>query len=491
MYSITVAGPRRGAAQGEAMKPSNPFSLLLALALAAAAAAPFSAHSARQAAAAVPIPDHGVVAVDDRHLDPEYWIARLGAAADRPYLDAAAIARQNADLVARDDSVRDVAALPARLDGAEVEGWIRALSSRPEGERYDAAGAVLPASFFDALEDNLALDAIPRSQATRYGLVVRRADLRTFPDDTRVFSRAGDADIDRFQESVLFPGTPVAVAHESGDGRWLFVVSDRYSAWIERDAVATGGRDAVLGYARRSPSLIVTGATARTVYNPELPQVSELQLDMGVRVPLLHDWPADRAVHGQHPYFGHVIELPVRRDDGTLELVPALLPRTADVSPQPLPLTPANLIGQAFKFLGERYGWGHSYNARDCSGFVSEVYRSMGVRVPRNTRDQSVSPALDKTLFDDSDDHAARMAEVAKLEVGDLVYIPGHVMMVIGREDGTTYVIHDTTGISYRGAGGDLVRMPLNGVVVTPLEPLMFDRDQPTIDRITSIVRIR
>lgn len=469
------------------MKPSNLFILLLALAW-AGAAAPISA---RQAAAPATIPAHGVVAVDDRHLDPGHWIERLGAAADRPYLDAAAIARQNAGLVARDDSVRDVAALPAELDGAEVREWIRKLSSRPEGERFDAAGAVLPAAFFDALDHNLALDAVPASQATRYGLVVRRADLRTFPDATLIFSRPGDTDIDRFQESALFSGTPVVVAHESGDGRWLFVASARYSAWIDRDAVAIGERDTVLGYARKSPSLVVTGATARTVYNPEQPQVSELQLDMGVRVPLLADWPADRAVHGQHPYFGHVIELPLRQDDGTLELVPALLPRTADVSPQPLPLTPANIIGQAFKFLGERYGWGHSYNARDCSGFVSEVYRSMGVQVPRNTRDQSVSPALDKTLFDESDSHAARMAEVAKLEVGDLVYIPGHVMMVIGRENGTTYVIHDTTGISYLGAGGDLVRMPLNGVVVTPLEPLMSGQDRPTIDRITSIVRIR
>ncbi|WP_407352077.1 SH3 domain-containing protein [Luteimonas sp. R10] len=469
------------------MKPSNLFILLLALALAGAAApAP-----ARQTEAPAAIPAHGVVAVDERHLDPEHWIERLGAAADRPYLDAAAIARQNADLVARDGSVRDIAALPAELDGAEVREWIRALSSRPQGERFDAAGAVLPATFFDALDRNLALDAVPASQATRYGLVVRRADLRTFPGATRIFSRPGDTDIDRFQESALFPGTPVVIAHESGDGRWLFVVSDRYSAWIDRDAVAIGERDTVLGYARKSPSLVVTGATARTVYNPEQPQVSELQFDMGVRVPLLADWPADRAVHGQHPYFGHVIELPLRQNDGTLALVPALLPRTADVSPQPLPLTPANIIGQAFKFLGERYGWGHSYNARDCSGFVSEVYRSMGVQVPRNTRDQSVSPALDKTLFDASDSHADRMAEVAKLKVGDLVYIPGHVMMVIGRENGTTYVIHDTTGIGYRGAGGDLVRIPLNGVVVTALEPLMSGQDRPTIDSITSIVRIR
>jgi hypothetical protein len=87
-----------------------------------------------------------------------------------------------------------------------------------------------------------------------------------------------------------------------------------------------------------------------------------------------------------------------------------LLPANSDSSDDYLPLTRANLIRQAFKFLGERYGWGHSYDARDCSGFVSEVYRSMGVQLPRNTRDQAVSPGLDARRFDEGDDRAERLA---------------------------------------------------------------------------------
>ena len=460
--------------------------LLLLLVLGVSAAAP--AHAERQGSWSIPA--HGVVALEEAHLDPEHWVARLGDSADQPWLGPARIAHQNAELVRLDETVRDVAAIPGTLRGENVRAWIEAASVRPEGERYGVDGHALPAAFFDALERNLALDAIPDTQPTPFGLVVRRADLRAFPDATRVFSQRGETNIDRFQESALFPGDAVAVAHASADGQWVFVVSDRYRAWIEREAVAIGDYDTVTGYVAATPSLIVTGATARTVFNPERADVSELQLDMGVRVPLHPDWPADRAVHGQHPAFGHVVQLPARRADGSLDLVPALLPRTAEVAAEPLPLTPANLIRQSFKFLGERYGWGHSYNARDCSGFLSEVYRSMGVQIPRNTSRQSISPALDKTLFTPDDGRDVRMAEVAKLEVGDMIFIPGHVMMVIGREDGTTWLIHDTAGINYVKEG-EFVRVPLHGVAVTPLEPLMSSRTESVIDRITSIVRIR
>ena len=153
--------------------------------------------------------------------------------------------------------------------------------------------------------------------------------------------------------------------------------------------------------------------------------------------------------------------------------------------------TRANLLRQGFKFLGERYGWGHANNARDCSGFVSEVYRSLGVQLPRNSRDQGESPALNRIAFTDADSREERMAAMKGLQVGDLVYIPGHVMMVIGRDRGSLYVIHDTTGITYRGADGALARVRLNGVSVTPLEPLMLGEDESYIDGIYSIQRIR
>ncbi|MGO4700981.1 C40 family peptidase [Dyella sp. 2RAB6] len=437
----------------------------------------------------MPVPPSGVIGVGAEQLDPAFWV-RQAPAPDAVVLDSATIAARNAKLLQVDPSMHDLQALPATLGRAQVLKWIQDLSRRPSRELYDEAGQLVPAATLDALLPSLALDQLPATQKTRYGLVVKRAALRSFPTALRVFSHRGDTDIDRFQETAEFPGMPVAIAHTSQDGRWLFVVSPRYAAWVERDAVAEGSREQVLAYADKTPYRVITGATEHTVHTREQPGVSQLQLDMGTRVPLAQGLAADQPVNGQHPYSSYTLELPIRQADGALAFSPALLQKNTDSSADYLPLTRANLIRQAFKFLGERYGWGHAYDARDCSGFVSDVYRSLGVQMPRNTSAQAVSPGLEHTLFTDKDSRATREKAIDQLQIGDLIYIPGHVMMMLGRIDGEPYVIHDTNGLSYRD-GGVLRRVKLNEVSVTPLRPLMFNDTQRYIDRMTSIVRIR
>ncbi|HEX3122750.1 MAG TPA: SH3 domain-containing protein, partial [Rhodanobacteraceae bacterium] len=390
---------------------------------------------------ALTVPSSGVIGVDDAMLASDFWIRRLNDA-DRIVLDDKAIAAENTALVQKDSTLHDLQALPATLTRKQVTDWINAMSERPSKPMYDADNAELGSAALDALVANVDVASVAEQTQARYALVVHRADLRTFPTTQRAFSERNNSNIDRFQESALFPGTPVVIVHASRDGKWRFVISPRYAAWVESRFLAEGPAAQVFGYADAKPYRIVTGATVTTVYTPAQPALSQLQLDMGVRVPLEADWSAEKSVDGQHPYTAHVIQLPLRADDGSLKVVAALLPKTADTQSDYLPLTRANILRQAFKFLGERYGWGHSYNARDCSGFVSDVYRSMGVQMPRNTRDQAVSPGLNHRLFTDNDDRATRLAAVRALQVGDLVYIPGHVMMAIGVVDGEPYVIH-------------------------------------------------
>src|SRR3546814_17384691 len=107
--------------------------------------------------------------------------------------------------------------------------------------------------------------------------------------------------------------------------------------------------------------------------------------------------------------------------------------------------------------------WSSDVCSADLSGFVSEIYRSFGVQLPRNTSAQSVSPALNRLAFDAGDSRAKRMEAASRLQVGDLVYIPGHVMMVIGHAHGMPYVIPDTHGRSWLGPAATLAPGPPTG----------------------------
>lgn len=420
-------------------------------------------------------------------LDAEYWIAKLPDA-ERVVLDADAIAARNAALPRREPSWNDLATLPPMLDGDGLRKRIETFSAPPTRTLYAEDGHALAAGELAALQDALALDAIEPRTTPRFALVVHRAALRTLPTLQRVFSKPGDVDIDRFQESALFPGTPVAVLHASRDGRWRFVLAPNYAAWIDAGALAEGPRDIVLRYATQRPRLLATGRGVRTAFDPARPALSQVALDMGTQLPLLADWPRDTPVSGQAAYAAWVVQLPTRDANGQLQLVPALVPRSEDARVGALALSRANLLRQAFKLLGERYGWGHDYQSRDCSGFLSDVFSTFDVRMPRNTGDQARSPAFAHESFDASASRAQRMRAVAALAVGDLVYIPGHVLMVVGFEHGQPWVIHDVQGVSVRDGDGALQRVPLNGVSVTPLLPLQFDSGHDYIDRITAVV---
>jgi cell wall-associated NlpC family hydrolase len=418
-------------------------------------------------------------------LTPDFWIARLSHP-QRVTLSTRAVVDRNASLLRLDPSMHDLRALPDMLDRHQVEAWM-AISKRPDRALFDTNGRIVDSATLDSIVDNAAIKSIPTRQKVRFGLVVHRAALRTFPTNMRVFSTTDDTDLDRFQESALFPGTPVLITHRSTDGAWLFVVSPDYAAWVEASAIAAGSRDQVMSYVDQRPARVITGATVLTTMTPNAPALSEQKLDMGVRLPMasLTD---GTVVNGQQSSASWAVEFPTRNADGALALETALIPRSADTSSIPLPLTRANTIRQAFKFLGERYGWGDDGGTRDCSGFVSAVFASMGVSLPRNTGDQSRSPVFNRLHFS-KDDTRQRRAAIASLQAGDLVYMPGHVMLVVGRIGGQPYVIHDIHDGKTLDGGG-LRSWHLNGVVVTPLAPLMLDSSHRFVDVMTDVVDV-
>ena len=431
-----------------------------------------------------------VIGISEVHLSANYWVNRTGNAG-QVLRDQREIAEFNRALFSTDENMVDMNLFPQQLPGDDVRTRIRAISKPNKSELYNPTGEALGSKGYRKYTDNLGLENIPDTVEVRFALAVNRSNMRTYPTDNRYYKSPDDQNLDRFQENVLFPGDALTVLHVSADNEWAFVQSYNYAAWVRYESIAIGDRKLIGQYKSASRFLVITGDKVQTTFNPEVPALSELQLDMGIRIPLADPETVKNSLYGQNPYTSYVVLLPLRNFEGRLEIKPALIARNKDVSQGFFPFTRENIIRQAFKFLGERYGWGHSYNGRDCTGFVMEVYKTFGIHMPRNTGQQGSGSYGENTRFTQESSREEKLKALESWDVGDLIYVPGHVLMYIGDVDGEPYVIHDVSVFRYIGANGESYKGTLNGVSVTPLLPLYGSEESTYVDLIYNIKRVR
>lgn len=431
-----------------------------------------------------------VIGITEAHLSADFWVNQTDDAG-RVLKNQKSITDFNRVTFSTDQNMVDLQLLPQQLTGDDVRNRILAVSKPNRSELYSPDGEVLNSETYGKYTANLGLDHIPDTVEVRFALVVIRSDMRTYPTDDRYYKSPDDLNLDRFQENGLFPGDSLAVLHISADKEWAFVQSYNYAAWVRSGNIAIGDRRIIEDYKNKSQFIVVSGDKIRTSFNPEYPALSELQLDMGVRVPLAdRDTPGNN-LYGQNPYTSHTVLLPMRDHEGGLDLKQALIPRNRDISRGFIPFTRENIILQAFKFLGERYGWGHSYNARDCTGFVMEIYKTFGFLMPRNTGQQGTGTYGENTRFTPQSSREEKLQALKKMDIGDLIYVPGHVLMYIGDVNGEPYVIHDVSVFRYIDENGKYYEGILNGVSVTPLIPLYGTRESSYVDLIYNIKSIR
>jgi len=431
-----------------------------------------------------------VIGINDSHLAADYWFNRIKGA-DRLLKSQEEITDFNRDIFSNNQHMVDLAQLPLQLAGTDVRKRIQAISKPNKSVLYGPTGETLDTQGYRQYTDNLALGLVPDTVNVRFAMVVRRSDMRAYPTDDHYYKSPEDQNLDRFQENGLFPGDALAVLHISADKKWSFVQSYNYAAWVKSKDIAIGDQKLIQEYKSTNAFLVVTGDKVHTSYNPEIPALSELQLDMGIRLALADRKTHGNSLYGQNPYASHVVLLPMRSPEGQLEIKPALIARNQDVSRGYLPFTRENIIRQAFKFLGERYGWGHSYNARDCTGFIMEVYKTFGIQMPRNTGQQGDGVFGENTRFTDQSSKEEKLKALGELDIGDLIYVPGHVLMYIGDVNGEPYVIHDVSIFRYIDENDEYYEGVLNGVSVTPFIPLYGSRQSPYVDLIYNIKRIR
>lgn len=334
------------------------------------------------------------------------------------------IADMNRRMTEECHGMRDMASVPETISGDELLHMIRKYEL-PHSDFYTSDHTLIDGAIRSKILENRNLDQIKDTVELRRAIIVKRCNIKSFPTDIG-FYKYKDLEhcyYDNIQETELIVGFPVAVASESLDGQFLFVISYYYSGWIPADAAAYCSNDIFEKFVR--PELYVTIVEKKA----DCGNHAEL-LDMGTVLPYVSE-----------DFDSYTVLLPTRLDDGSLELTDEKVSKSDAVFGS-LEFTQANFINQAFAFIGSDYDWGGGRGGVDCSGFTCAVFRSFGIYLPRNAGQQR-DFAGNVTQFNEESNISGAL-DSAKYPTS--VYRPGHVMLYLGKKDGEYYIIHAPQG---------------------------------------------
>lgn len=277
-----------------------------------------------------------------------------------------------------------------------------------------------------AIEARRNLEGIPPAVEVSFGVLTDNTSVRSFPTWDKSSSEIGSMAFDYFQQTMLTVGEGVAVLHRTADGIWCFVQGETYSGWIETASVAFCSQAEMLNLSR--PQQVLVALDQMKLENKNIRMGTVFALE-----------------NVKEQYY--TVRMPSKSEDGTLRIQYVQISKSEPVHEGYLPFEWNLILEQAGKLKGMPYGWGDTGGNMDCSSTMCSVYKCFGIRLPRDTSGQSLMCGIQLEGL-----AAEEKQEILRgLKPGTLLYMPGHVMMYLGEEEGEPRILHNVTAYSENG----------------------------------------
>jgi SH3 domain (SH3b1 type)/NlpC/P60 family len=369
---------------------------------------------------------------------------------------------------------------PGVLEGYTLFTYLKDETERiKRRKRWGKDGESISKEVFSELDKNLNLNAIQDNNPIRYGLTVRRTNVRYYPTELLVTGRRWDVDFDIVQVSSVRALQPLAILHTSRDQAWVFAVTAYCRGWVKRsDILVDCNPKKLKRYIDPKRFLMITGHRVEAVVAPGNTQVAET-LYMGTRCPLL----------GRTKKY-YVVGFPKKNRKGSIVNRKAYIPRTADVHKGYLDCTARTICQQAFKLIHTPYSWGGMREYRDCSQLIMDVYATMGFVLPRNSSAQA-RVGSGRYTFRRKNNVQQRQAELDDINHPVLLQFPGHIMLYLGREGDKYYTIHDIWAYRVLDKPNKDRKVIVGQVVVSDLSLGEGSTRGSLLERITTINLLR
>ncbi|WP_121073858.1 SH3 domain-containing protein [Helicobacter pylori] len=314
-------------------------------------------------------------------------------------------------------------------------------------------------AFNDELIKSMDIEHYPSAKIK--AVVVRDSDVRAVPTNKPYYLSQKGYPFDRYQNSLIFQGTPVLVTHFNLDKTYAHIQSSFVYGWIKVSDLA---------YMRDKDIELLT-----KLKNYVMPIKDKIPLytDYGdfytnARVGELFALIPQSQKTSQNPQKKELKAYGFLRDAKGYAALQSVILDEKDFFVFPKAFNSENMAYFIDTMLGQKYGWGGLLGNRDCSAFTRDSFANFGILLPRNSYAQSryannyVDLSSMKTK--EKEDYILKNAT----PFGTLIYLKGHIMLYLGERNHQAIVAHSIWSVQTQKHFKTLSHK-IGGVVITSL----------------------
>ena len=327
-------------------------------------------------------------------------------------------------------------------------GWeTRFITKKPI---YRENGKVIPPYRYNKWLRNAQMDQLDSKKYK--AITIRRTDVKALPTSAAFYrdpKRVGEGfPFDYNQNSALHINVPLYISHFSRDRRWAYVRASYSFGWVKISDLALVDKAFIQKF--KNGKYAMTIKDNLRLYDDKKRSFSMVKL--GALFPISAD--------GQS-------YLTARRNakgQARIHKVQAASPHI--IAQKPLPFTPENVAMLAKEFYGEPYGWGGSYECRDCSATTRDFLGAFGIFLRRNSSKQAKDGQQIKIKNWVKSYKKQFIIQNAK-PFRSLLYVPGHIVLYLGQYKGEPVIMHTYWGIRKN----DGTKLITGRTIITTTEP--------------------
>ncbi|PDW32114.1 hypothetical protein BB452_07415 [Helicobacter pylori] len=314
-------------------------------------------------------------------------------------------------------------------------------------------------AFNDELIKSMDIERYPSAKIK--AVVVRDSDVRAVPTNKPYYLSPKGYPFDRYQNSLIFQGTPVLITHFNTDKTYAHIQSSFVYGWIKvSDLAYMHDKDIEL-------------LTKLKNYVMPIKDKIPLYTDYGVfytdaRVGELFALIPQSQKTPQNPPKKELKAYGFLRDSKGYATLQSVILNEKDFFVFPKAFTSENMAYFIDTMLGQKYGWGGLLGNRDCSAFTRDSFANFGILLPRNSYAQSRYANnyvdLSSMKAKEKEDYIIKNAT----PFGTLIYLKGHIMLYLGAYNHQAIVAHSIWSVQTQKHFKTLSHK-IGGVVITSL----------------------